>query len=128
MRLDATTLAITTVALTGVVAAILFAARRRYDDGIRDSLSIWAGALLCLMLSASLFIRPLSSTLAVILVGNSALVAGYTGFVLALRRNGGDIAATHREMGIVVALCASSAAAGIGWLSGSAPIQLCPPG
>lgn len=86
MRLDATTLAITAVALTGVVAAILFAARRRYDDGIRDSLSIWAGALLCLTLSASLFIRPLSSTLAVILVGNSALVAGYTGFVVALRR------------------------------------------
>jgi len=86
MRLDITTLAVASVALTGVVAAILFAARQRYDGAIRDSLSIWAGALLCLMLSAALFIQPLPATLTVILVGNSALVAGYTGFVVALRR------------------------------------------
>lgn len=58
MHLDVTTLSLTTVALTGVVATILFTARTRYDDGIRDSLTIWAGALLCLTLSASLFARP----------------------------------------------------------------------
>lgn len=39
--------------------------------------------------------------------------------LLALRRNGGDIAAAHREMGIVVALCASSAAAGFGTIAGA---------
>jgi predicted exporter len=37
--------------------------------------------------------------------------------LLALRRNGGDVAAAHREMGIVVALCASSAAAGFGTIA-----------
>lgn len=87
MHLDVTTLSLTTVALTGVVAAILFTARTRYDDGIRDSLTIWAGALLCLTLSAALFARPpWPTTLTVILVGNTALVAGYTGFAVALRR------------------------------------------
>lgn len=86
MRLDVTTLSIATVALTGMVAIILFSARSRYQGDIRASLTLWASALLCLTLSASLFIWDLQPTLAVILLGNTALVAGYTGFVMALRR------------------------------------------
>ena len=37
--------------------------------------------------------------------------------LLALKRNGGDAAAAQRELGLVICLCASSAAAGFGTIS-----------
>ncbi len=86
MQLDVGSMAISCSFLATLVASILFAARRSYEPDIHASLTIWATALLFVVISSAPFVWSLAASLPVIVIGNSSLVAGYTGFAMALRR------------------------------------------
>jgi diguanylate cyclase (GGDEF)-like protein len=86
MQLDVSSMAIACSTLATLVALILFAARRSYEPDIHASLTIWATALLFVVISSAPFAWSLAASLPVIVVGNSSLVMGYTGFAMALRR------------------------------------------
>lgn len=86
MQLDVGSMAISCSFLATLVASILFAARRSYEPDIHASLTIWATALLFVVISSAPFVWSLAASLPVIVIGNSSLVMGYTGFAMALRR------------------------------------------
>jgi len=86
MQLDVSSMAVACSALATLVALILFAARRSFEPDVHASLTIWATALLFVVLSSAPFAWAMATTLPVIIVGNSSLVVGYTGFAMALRR------------------------------------------
>src|SRR3546814_5418587 len=86
MPLDGSSMAISCGVLATLVALILFAARRSYEPDIHASLTIWATALFFVVISSLPFVWTMAATLPVIVVGNSSLVVGYTGFAMALRR------------------------------------------
>lgn len=86
MPLDVSSMAISCGALATLVALILFAARRSCEPDIHASLTIWATALIFVVISSVPFVWTMAATLPVIVIGNSSLVVGYTGFAMALRR------------------------------------------
>lgn len=86
MQLDVSTLAIASSFLATLVALILFAARRSCEPDVHVSLTILATALLFVVTSSTPFALSMAASLPVIIVGNSSLVVGYTGFAMALRR------------------------------------------
>ncbi len=86
MQLDVGSMAISCSLLATLVALILFAARRSYEPDIHASLTIWATALLFVVISSAPFVWALPASLPVIVIGNLSLVVGYTGFAMALRR------------------------------------------
>jgi diguanylate cyclase (GGDEF)-like protein len=86
MQLDVGSVAISCSLLATLVALILFAARRSYEPDIHASLTIWATALLFVVISSAPFVWALPASLPVIVIGNLSLVVGYTGFAMALRR------------------------------------------
>lgn len=86
MQLDVGSMAISCSLLATLVALILFAARRSYEPDIHASLTIWATALLFVVISSAPFVWSLAASLPVIVIGNLSLVMGYTGFAMALRR------------------------------------------
>lgn len=86
MPLDVSSMAISCGVLATLVALILFAARRSYEPDIHASLTIWATALFFVVISSLPFVWTMAASLPVIVIGNSSLVVGYTGFAMALRR------------------------------------------
>jgi len=107
-----------TAGLVGIVMVLLWVALRR----LRDVLLFFAtaalvfvalaGAMTLLGMTWNLF--NLAAILLLLGTGTDYSIL----LLLSLRRNGGDIAATHRELGLVIFLCSFSSAVGfatLGW-------------
>lgn len=85
ITLDIPTLAITASGLQLLVAGIMLGAHSPFDARVGASIRIWAMALLFLALSTILYSAASPATLATILIGNTSLFAGFTGFAIAVR-------------------------------------------